>query len=48
MCKMNIFETNNSKSVDFSHTDAAFFKTFIYEIYTIYSWTIRIMCYIKV
>ena len=37
---LGIFEIHLSKSVDF--------KTFIYEVDTIYTWTIWFMCYVKV
>ena len=40
MVRFKILETCNTKSVDF--------PAFIYEENTLYSWTIRIMCYVKV
>ena len=36
---LKLFETHISKSVDFAIS--------IYEVDTIHSWTIRIMCYVK-
>ena len=44
---LKFFENHNSKSVDISHTDAAFIRH-IYELNTIYSWIIRIMCHVKI
>ena len=54
MCKIWInvsFKMKNNSETNmtaFTVNIRCLFKTFIYEVNTIYSWTIRTMCYIKV